>query len=411
MRWVFYLLQTLFAWLVPTTGEAPSEDAWERFSTLRQSILERITREDADSTYALNMIRDDIDASPLGELRHVANITSTMQSVLRIVEDPSGRQFVAKFVSDCRSKYHGRTEDSNLAEYSFQAALNDTGLAPKVYFLSPPAPIVRGFPMKARSGLMIKSTDHCIDLKSELRMTVMQIVGQSVDAYLKWFREQSGSGAAYFRAVMHMTLKTLRLIESLHSHGVVHGDIHGGNIVFRDGKPMQEYDMETDELMLIDFGMASFFPDQHLQSDHAPTDTTLNVLMLTPWQLLDKRYGRRDDLYKILDYVAHVLSGDRLGDAFEDLHRRIDPRPWAPFSRSTFRKACQRYRSKYSLFTPNRYYELGCCVVMEIGAQKRRSVQTTLETVVMHVKAIPHPDDEPDYAFISGALRFILQSA
>ena len=411
MKWLLDLLHALTLWLDSSATDAtPPEVAWETFSTIQRSVLETIARQDNETKYALDMRKDDTDDSPLGELKHVADLTVTMESVLRIVADPSGRRFVAKFVSDCRARHHGIKGDSPLVEYSFQAALNDTGLAPKVYFLSPPSPIVPGFPMKARSGLMIANGDHCIALKAEVRMIVMEIVGRSVEAYLEWLRGRLGSDVAYFRAVMRIALKTLALIESLHSRGVIHGDIHGRNIVFREVKPMREYNLETDELILIDFGMASFFPDQLMSPEDVTCDFDANPLMMTPWQLLNKRYGRRDDLYKMLDFVASFLSDGELDAAIEEHLVRSNPILAAPYTRAAIKKACLRYRSRYSLFMSNEFFKSGCCVAMGLNGRRLREVQIGMETLVDRVTAIARPDDEPDYAFLSGALADILTS-
>ena len=417
MKWLLDLLHALTLWLDSSTTETPHRVAeashavkWERFSTIQRSVLETIARQDNETQYAPDMSNDISDDSPLGKLRHVANITSTLQSVLRIVADPSGRQFVAKFVSDCYAKYRGKTDHSNLVEYSIQAALNDTGIAPKVYFMSPPAPIVRGFPMKARSTLMATSAEECIQFKPELRMIVMDIAGPSVNAYLSYLGTRLGLSAVYFRAALRIALKTLTLIESLHSHGVVHGDIHGGNIVFRVQKKMDKYNLDTDELILIDFGMSSFFPDALMSPEDVLFDNSANPRMMTPWQLVGKRYGRRDDVFKLLGLVAFVLSNGKVDAAVAELLTGSNPMPTATHSSASIKKAWQEYKSRYSLFIPNEYFRSGCCVATGLVDQSLRKLHISLEMLVEHVRAINHPDDEPNYAFISGAFRSIIQS-
>ena len=95
------------------------------------------------------------------------------------------------------------------------------------------------------------------------------------------------------------------LIAELHgTAGIIHGDIHTGNIcVGRDSK-----------MKLIDFGLGKYVEEEAdtmwVLPDHPA---------LTPWQLEGATFARRDDVYKAVYIIASLMFGSALGTVGHEL--------------------------------------------------------------------------------------------
>ncbi len=73
------------------------------------------------------------------------------------------------------------------------------------------------------------------------------------------------------RKALHIGLAIMQLLETLHTAGFVHGDVHVGNIVTKKlGKTMGELGLP--DLALINFEYARFFPAE-IGTDPLSTDS------------------------------------------------------------------------------------------------------------------------------------------
>lgn len=92
--------------------------------------------------------------------------------------------------------------------------------------------------------------------------------------------------------------RTIELLQRLHTEaGLVHGDLHLGNVCMRDGDPRT--------LILIDFEKAFHVRDE---TDELITLSDVHP-QHTPWQLEGSRYARRDDIYKAFSMIAQSVTG------------------------------------------------------------------------------------------------------
>lgn len=410
MKWVIVSLPAV---LLAATA-APDAVGWEQYSALLDSITEQIDERDGEEKYTVNLENDEVDVTPLGELTKVSDLAVTMDSVVRIVADSSGREYVAKYASDCRGKFLGGSSDSARDEYAIQALLNGTGIAPDVYFLSSPTPVLAGFADKAKCGLLENSPELCYSVDANVRLMVMQRAGPCVESYLEWLRGQRPDDSDYFRTVLKIALKSIALLEAAHARGVLHGDVHGRNVVFKAAKVFEEIDLDTDDLVLIDFGMASFFVDDLGTSQFEAVCMGVTPILMTPWQHAGLRYGRRDDIYRLLDFIAMALSDGKVDAAmnsmFDDAMQKLQAAGMIPDNRAVEMHVCNIYRSSFSFFTPNELFTTGCCAAMGLEPEAVRAVQGRLEAVMEHTKSMEHVDEEPDYEFLKESLTHILRS-
>lgn len=78
----------------------------------------------------------------------------------------------------------------------------------------------------------------------------------------------------------------LRLLQSLHTMGLVHGDIHSDNLVYSES---------PSDLKLIDFGRTYYYR-KHKKHIESPPATKYNPNLLSPWEVKEKNKSRRDDI-------------------------------------------------------------------------------------------------------------------
>jgi len=95
-------------------------------------------------------------------------------------------------------------------------------------------------------------------------------------------------------------------IMKLHDAGIVHGDIHTGNICMRND------DGETDDVSLIDFGKSFFLADYPNEIIREPS-SWIHALF-SPWDIEGYRPGLRDDVFKILLSMSFMINGSQFLD-------------------------------------------------------------------------------------------------
>ena len=133
---------------------------------------------------------------------------------------------------------------------------------------------------------------------------LMDRVGPSVGEYLKH------SGASLVRDVLYIGFHSVGLLHRLHSNGIIHNDIHRGNIVFKSfEKNVADMDPKTDQLALIDMGQAEFFGyEEECTVALQLHDKSLVPEMLSPWQINGEPANRRDDLFRLGEMVLSYLA-------------------------------------------------------------------------------------------------------
>ncbi len=120
---------------------------------------------------------------------------------------------------------------------------------------------------------------------------------------------------------MRVFEKGVKLLESVHQLGIVHGDIHAGNIALRDfelstmvqlEKLISGRDIPADWLVLIDFGKARFIPE--IRKEGVSGD--LNLDMLSPRHLKGGPIGCRDDIFRLFELVLNSATDNKLADYY-----------------------------------------------------------------------------------------------
>ena len=107
-------------------------------------------------------------------------------------------------------------------------------------------------------------------------------------------------------AVAGAIAKTIEILAQVHSAGLVHGDIHGKNLVYADVNDV------PGTLRLIDYGRAEPFVDangEHVREGRPATPYgDWSKALLSPWEIEGLRLTRRDDMFRTAE-LALKLGG------------------------------------------------------------------------------------------------------
>jgi serine/threonine protein kinase len=284
-------------------------------------------------------------------------------------------------------------------EYTILSALKTSGVVPQAYYLSGPLqlPTSSACPRIVPGRFDIpEEYKKCQELGTEVRFLVQEKVGPTVDRYIKHLeRKLDGSSEndlRLLRAAITIARKTFYMVQRLHLYGIVHGDIHGSNIAFTDvDVDFDTVDITHSSFVMIDFGLAVYFPDDYGSSTISPPGNELRDWLLSPWQLLNYRKGRRDDIIRTVDLVATFLTRGRLHKGFKALV--------GDGSVTERRSTAAEIKFLLPVFKPSSLLKSEALLHLKsISLDKRRQIQTTLELIRSSVlMQHPHPDSGIDY--------------
>jgi serine/threonine protein kinase len=204
-----------------------------------------------------------------------------------------------KYQSDCEESMpmHPLTR-----EFWMLKKLEPLRISPEAYVLS--QGVVPEKPYGAKTETMEKMEGECNSKSSKaakFRYLIMQKVGKSLSEYAKTRRPLDD---ALFQGT-----QMVRLLETLHSQGVVHGDIFPRNVCFRSDR--------SEELVLIDFGRAMLVKN----TPTVARDYRVMHPLLTHWEMMGFRSSFRDDLFRVLQVVAALINGPSYLNSLEILSR------------------------------------------------------------------------------------------
>jgi serine/threonine protein kinase len=303
-------------------------------------------------------------------------------------------RYIEKITDDCVSRIRGRSpEDSPLIEYITMRTINNLGASPRVFSLS------ERYQVEDRtksSEFFTRNFDACRSIESTARSIVMDLVGDSIHEYFDWLRLEPAN--EYFGAVLRFGIESIKLLRKLHSVGIVHGGFHGGSLAFKESKSdMSLYDWEKDDLVLVDFSLSKFFPDQ-AACNQQPFDR-LSRPLLSPWQLEGQRLGRRDDVFRVIDFISRYLGEGGIDDA---ANHQIQPK------RENEREVYLEIKKRRNLFKRDPWLGTECCQDMDVSnVDAIRSILEDLVTSCRQQMDIS-PDVEIDYDGIISVLKEVI---
>ena len=348
----------------------------------------------------------DQDMCPQGMLRLETKIATTTASnvfeadILGFHGEPAHR-VVVKHMNDCRARL---SEENGfvhplVADSIFMFALGKTGLVPAPLYLSPPTKLPRrgSLPRRIITDVISDREAKCIAAGTETRFLVQEKAGIDLTEYIGFLGEHSSWDRRAMRSVQ-LGIKVIQMLKELHSMGIVHGDVHGSNVLFRTpmDAPQQVKGTDTD-LVFIDFEFAFYFPDKIGTPEKEPRRPRLSARLLSPWHLAGSRVGRRDDVYRALESMSNGLSNGSLRRWLKnEVRDRINENGVA-----TDRFIAQ-LKDVNGLFED--------AVRGDADTVRRVAVQSELDHIAQeHLARYTHPDDRPEYDEIVEHLETVLK--
>ena len=160
------------------------------------------------------------------------------------------------------------------------------------------------------SGLgSVRTPDGVVNL----RYLVMELLGSSVWALLRSRGHKLG-----IRTVASIGIQTVEILEKLHSIGMIHGDIHVENILFRAGNPDADGNVFSDRIVLGDYGRSTSFKDPktgvHKSDVVVPLRPGRNLMYLSPFELALESPSRREDIFRLIESLARMVDQRRYAE-------------------------------------------------------------------------------------------------
>jgi serine/threonine protein kinase len=154
-------------------------------------------------------------------------------------------------------------------------------------------------------------------------------------------------GALSISKILEIGRLAIKALESVHAAGIIHGDIHRGNIM---------YDQVTNELKIIDYGRAK--PYLTLQGDHipfqrVPLNPRWNTLLLSIGELSSSEVSRADDLFRLAETLVTMIQG--FGDLLDfgvnlpDTDKLIQKKKTRRFAAKVPQGLCDFYRATVNM--------------------------------------------------------------
>jgi hypothetical protein len=363
---------------------------WDTTSERFDHILAKVYARDVSGGWLLNRRKTTTDEEcPLAEIdsrfeltleRRIASTgPSTIFTAIAVGENIP-RDVVIKYTNNCAKMGASAQSkgDELLIEYLVMRILADfkVDIAPKVFALSSVVvPDLSDWETDERTRSKIVDNPkgkvvparECLSRGSSIRA----IVEEKFDSDLLEYVYQR---VDRIERAIECSMRTIEMLRKLHDVGFIHGDVHSRNVAVR-----------SDEVLLIDFGFAQFFPTAiGTKSERVPIPHDLTRLFLSHWHLGGSRIGRRDEVYRAVEMTADLLH-----PAFHGYLQSLRNNS----------EMMRKFKAKCPYFT-ERYENLTICDRHSLeGEDLKRcnTAMTHLNEALASVRKIPHADARPNY--------------
>ena len=347
---------------------------------------------------------------PQAKRRRTANTdTATIEPETTELTAPAKR-VVVKYSTNC--------DDPRISplvkEFVIRSFINQTSISPKVYYISPAIRMTpANLPLttsRFMGSYLEDNLDECARNGTSIRFMVQEEAGPALDTFAH--HHLHNGTPAFAKMILQIGRRLLSMLENLHSVGIVHGDVHAGNIVYNKSVGHVR-DIDSIEFALIDFEYSFYFPNKFGQPVDGVDNSNLTPRYLSPWQLAGQRMGPRDDVYRLLYVIGDILSKGRhhkgiarILESNLDLFGAGTDHYDDAYTNIAFQ--VEMYAKKH-FFLFRHSVELGSQAVTGLPEDLEATVTEKLEAMHMHVvNTYSHPDMKIDYAFIRATLNEVI---
>lgn len=300
-------------------------------------------------------------------------------------------QIILRYSMWCRSEK--QPADPAIKMFFFHKMLGSSGIAPRVTYISPSVP---GPPsLWHMPGKLVQPS---CGPNAQIRLMVMERSGMSLNDIIGLHHQLP------WHAALRLTISAVRLEQQLHiEFGVVHQDIHAGNILIGDNR---EYSLSTiaeAPLRLIDFERAMIVtPKSVTDNGFGPVNPARVFAINSPWEMQSNHiYSFRDDLYRTMQLLPHLLHGDTY---IVMLERYATERGGESFVGMKLDGDCFELNS---LFDDSSLNPLLFEIALSNKHNDASNVRSTLTWIMRHITSTD-VFDKPDYGYIIRQLSALL---
>ncbi len=195
---------------------------------------------------------------------------------------------------------------SLMRDYWMHTLLAKKRVVGEVYYLSPPTALMSTMTMKTDYKFTHQSRSDCLALGGTVRFMAMERMRSDL-----W---TLGIQRLWpLRTVMGYLRQMLVGIGKMHALGIIHGDIHPGNVMLNN----------RDEIRFIDFGEAFFESEFPFKREIVRPRLSYVHCFFSHWRLEGWRYSFRDDVFNAVFVAAFLLNGK----PFMDYCRSLQSKP------------------------------------------------------------------------------------
>ena len=211
-------------------------------------------------------------------------------------------------------------------DYWFLRELSQSGVVPMSYFLSPPVRLPANDTLVKTSFNMDPDVRRmCVaDRRSEVRYMVMGKARLTMSTLMvSWHAKGRGIPFKWAIIIGQGMVQALRVV---HSRGIIHGDIHSGNVVLLD--------IGQDNVGFIDFGLSLFSAEWARKQEKVNEELENPFCVYSMYENLGFRRSFRDDLYRAVLLMAMLMNDATYYGHCMDLEQ--EPLEMLKFKRDSF---------------------------------------------------------------------------
>ena len=229
--------------------------------------------------------------------------------------EPAG--YVIKYQTNCawlNRQMLDLQRDFGFQKY-IQDQVRDIRISPKVVWMSPPIQLPKY--KTPKNNFDRTDTETCsANERAHIRYMIME---RAVTDMFRPIMDKSLKPLQRLRLGIKVGIDVITRLERIHKLGIVHGDVHPGNVVQLNYSPPDGTDPEYG---FIDFGL-SFFEDEMTDPECVSAvdgtrgcetvhDWSLhNICYLSFWNLkYGSRIAYRDDVFNALMVASFVMNGE-----------------------------------------------------------------------------------------------------
>ena len=169
---------------------------------------------------------------------------------------------------------------------------------------------------------------YCIEYGGSVRSIVQPQAGLSLDRYfgylIRTISPTTDNVNLFYQYVLQIARSTMNLLERLHATGVVHGDMHWGNVAFTTPDHVG-----SASLVLLDLGLSATICGSE---EALKTTPAYQNILRSPWQFIPmQNRGFRDDVFQNLQMISIFMSLGKLHGVLRAEETMLERKKTYPF--------------------------------------------------------------------------------